>query len=187
MLMKSNHIKRLPNRTVLVRYVCNYSILFHLVVLRSGCQKLSFCSTPRYFRRNFAKLAMCSYVTFDRPDKGCYFLFQIEYRTSGSICVNQRRIAYILYPVVIKVCLYQRVWIKRGDVSYVFMLCVAHIYMFHFPSVTLCKGEAVHENVLLFSSILHELFWSEQFLLGRDRKVIYIAYMIVLLGAFAEF
>ena len=56
---------------------------------------------------------------------------------------------------------HQRVWIKRGDTSYIFMLCIAVVYTFNFPNVTLCKGQVVHDKFPYFSSILLGLFWIE--------------------------
>ena len=57
----------------------------------------------------------------------------------------------------------QRVWIKRGDVSHIFMLYVAYLHTFHFPSVILCKGRLYMKIFSGFSSILFGIFWIKYF------------------------
>ena len=52
----------------------------------------------------------------------------------------------------VSVLTHLRVWIKRGDAFLYFHVLVmcGSVYTFHFPSVALCKGQAVHEIFLLF-------------------------------------
>ena len=69
-----------------------------------------------------------------------------------NLCVRESCVLYYNFEALVCVLSgvlvysYQRVWIKRGDTPYIFMLggClqptgVAHMYTFHTPSVTQCK------------------------------------------------